>query len=202
MRQAVCHTPVKKIAVKAVEHIVKVMGIVTRAGDDGKTMLRFGARVSKSHPRIQAHGAVEEATAAIGLARAHIGSEQIREQLRQLQEQLLLVCSELTTNTMDTHKRDMTNLPHIDQQHLEYLDALVEEYEAQGFEGQGWVFPGQTKVDAFLHQARAITRRAERNVQMVRDVGENCSPMLLSYLNRLSDVLWLLAAYSARGENG
>lgn len=180
------------------------MNISTRDGDDGKTLLRHGERVSKSHPRVQANGGIEELSATLGLAYSHLQNQKMRSEIRKMQEQLLLISHELLTfgtrNALRDSEREI--LPQISQQHLDYLDTLVLDYENCGFNLSGWVFPGQTQADAFLHQARAVTRRVERIIQVTSEAGEPCSHILKSYINRLSDLLWLMAAYCAERDDG
>lgn len=178
------------------------MSISTRDGDDGKTLLRHGERVSKSHPRIQANGAIEELSAALGLAYSHLLNEKMRGEIRKMQEQLLLVSHELLTFGNANSSRERDTFPAISQEHLDYLETLVNDYENCGFNLSGWVFPGQTRADAFLHQARAVTRRVERIIQITCEADEPCSQVLKSYVNRLSDLLWLMAAYCAMRDNG
>ncbi len=168
------------------------MSIATRTGDDGTTSLLYGRRVPKNHPRVVAYGSVDELSAALGLARACPEAPDA-EFLHTTQLELVGLMGELATADEDHERFLASKLQRIVPRHLERLDQAVAEIEAGGITFRGWSMPGITLYNGFLNQARTLCRRAERDLITVRDSGGAVRPILLHYLNRLSDVLWLFA---------
>lgn len=168
------------------------MSISTRQGDSGQTSLLYGRRVAKTHPRIAAVGTVDELTALLGLARATARTPEIADGLRARQEELLLVGAELVCDNPD-QARWIKGGKALPETALDRLDALVKDLEDRGVGFKGFVQPGQTLPSAHLHHARAVTRRLEREIWALVDHGHEVRPLLRQYLNRLADVLWLLA---------
>ncbi len=169
------------------------MSIATRTGDQGQTSLLFGRRVSKTHPRIEANGTLDELTCALGLARAQAREDFLRDQLLAVQRTLWIISGELAVDDADREKFLKSQFSPLQEEHLQFLDHLVAEYESRATKFQGFVQPGDTIPSAFLHWARATARRAERTVWRAVEAGHSINPLVLRYLNRLSDVLWLMA---------
>ncbi|QDU87015.1 Cob(I)yrinic acid a,c-diamide adenosyltransferase [Pirellulimonas nuda] len=167
------------------------MKIYTRTGDEGRTGLFGGGRVSKADARIEAYGAVDELNATLGAARAAMaGIEALADAdavLHEAQNRLFDLGAELATP--DAAKRGLAVIGPDDAQHLE---AMIDRHEALLPELKTFVLPGGTSAAALLHVARTVCRRAERQCVAF---GEQhlVRPDVLIYLNRLSDLLFVLA---------
>ena len=164
------------------------MSIVTRTGDDGTTALMYGRRVPKSHPRVTACGAVDELNAALGLARASATQSQ-GGLLLPIQKELVGLMGELSTLDEDMARYIKDGFALITAGSVERLDQIAAKLEAEIPPFKDWVMPGANPASAALDFARTICRRAERHVCSL----EIHNPHIISYLNRLSDVLWLMA---------
>lgn len=176
------------------------MSIATKTGDDGTTSLLYGKRVSKTHPRVVAYGAVDSLGSALGLCRAHCEDKQTAAFLFERQRDLVLLMAELATDDAD-HERFLSRKPrtddpqrptHIDDAHLEPLDAMIARCEQGAPAFNDWLLPGENVKQAFFDAARTACRSAERQALVLRETGAAVRPVLPRYLNRLSDVLWLL----------
>ena len=168
--------------------------IATRTGDDGTTSLLFNRRVAKNHPRVVACGAVDELSAALGLARATAQDQAAAERLLAEQQCLIGVMGELSTDDADRPRLLESKLQRLQPEDLARLDALVAQMEARRLRFSGWDIPGASLHHGHLHQARATCRRAERDVATLRATGAVVPELMAQYLTRLSDVLWLLAS--------
>lgn len=169
------------------------MSISTRSGDDGETRLFSGEQVAKSHPRPAAYGDLDESVSALGLARALVRVERVGGELLRLQKTLFLVGAELATSPA---RLDL--LPErLGPGHLEALDRLGEELEGLVQLPPVFVIPGASPGSAALDLARSIVRRLERAVVGLSGTEPSLreNAVLLPWLNRLSDVLFLLARY-------
>jgi cob(I)alamin adenosyltransferase len=171
------------------------MSIVTKRGDRGMTALMYNRQVPKCHPRVETYGAVDELNAALGLARAAAADDHLRERLTSLQKDLVLLMGELATA--------MEDLPrYVKDGHLlvtpvltATLEEWIKELEAANVPAKGWATPGANTASASLDLARTICRRAERRVCALQEAGQLDNPEIVIYLNRLSDLLWLLARW-------
>lgn len=169
----------------------ELMKIYTRKGDDGTTGLLYGGRVRKDAPGPTAYGDVDEAQAAIGLARAHCpaGSE-LNDLLVALERDLWVLMADLATDGDNRHKLTAgTTLVTADM--VARLETLIDDYSERAEMPEEFVVPGEEPVSAFLDLARTVVRRAER--QSLAAVAEGS--LALGYLNRLSDLLWTLARW-------
>lgn len=169
------------------------MSIATRTGDDGSTALLYGRRVSKTHPRVQAYGTADELNAALGFARATAGDAWVREALLATQQELVGLMGELAVDDLDRERFLKSKLARLDEPHLARLDAAVAALEARKISFNAWATPGATLHAAALDLARTVCRRTERGIVALAEGGATVNPLALRYLNRLSDVLWLLA---------
>jgi cob(I)alamin adenosyltransferase len=169
------------------------VSIVTRTGDDGTTALMYGRRVPKNHPRVEAYGTVDELNAALGLARATANDNFIRDHLPTIQNDLVTLMGELAVALEDLPRYVKDGYSVVVPGMTVKLDALVREVEVQGVNFKGWATPGATVNSAALDLARTVCRRAERRVQALKEGGKLKNPEIIIYLNRLSDLLWLLA---------
>jgi len=173
------------------------MQLYTRKGDDGTTGLLYGGRVRKDAPSVEANGAVDEAQAAIGLARAEVdrGSE-VDEILIHAERDLWVLMAELATAPANRHKLTPgTSL--VTHEMVEGLESLVDGLGARFELPAEFVIPGQERVPALLDVARTVTRRAERLALAAVAPGSEVVP----YLNRLSTLLWVMARWQEHGES-
>ncbi|HOX56206.1 MAG TPA: cob(I)yrinic acid a,c-diamide adenosyltransferase [Candidatus Paceibacterota bacterium] len=169
------------------------MSIVTKRGDQGQTALMYNRAVSKSDARVEAYGAVDELNAAVGVARATVEIGVLREKLEALQQDLVRVMGELATAPEDLPRYVNDGHASVTQAMTAGLDGWIREIEAAKPPGKGWVMPGANQASAALDFARTVCRRAERRVCALKDAGQLNNPEVVVYLNRLSDLLWLLA---------
>jgi len=171
------------------------MSIATRKGDDGTTGLMYNKRVSKSNPRIVAIGTVDELNAAIGMARASNGAGFIGDNLLIIQKDLVTLMGEMATLPEDLERYRRDGFQIVSPELTLKLDNLVADIEGQGISYRGWATPGANSAAGALDVARTVCRRAERAIQSLRETGEIQNPELIVFLNRLSDVLWLMARW-------
>jgi cob(I)alamin adenosyltransferase len=171
------------------------MSIVTRTGDQGTTALMYGRRVSKTHPRVEAYGTVDELNAALGLARASATHDFIRDHLLAIQKDLVTLMGELATGVEDLPRYIKDGHTLVTSAMTHKLDALVKEIEAQSIKFQGWATPGATVNSAALDAARTVCRRAERRVCALQEAGQLHNSEIIIHLNRLADLLWLMARW-------
>lgn len=169
------------------------MSIVTKTGDQGSTSLMYNRRVPKCHPRVEAYGAVDELNAALGLARASAQNAFVRDQLLSIQKDLVGLMGELATAIEDLPRYLKDGFPRVTADLTARLEAAVKSVEAQEIRFEGWATPGATLSSATLDVARTVCRRAERRACGLEDSGQLGNAEILIYLNRLSDLLWLLA---------
>ncbi|HVA20854.1 MAG TPA: cob(I)yrinic acid a,c-diamide adenosyltransferase [Candidatus Micrarchaeia archaeon] len=168
------------------------MSIVTRGGDRGETQLLYGGRVAKDDRRTEAYGALDEAISAMGLARALSTREETRALLLALQREAFTVGAELATGK-DARDRLLAHFPTLGPDAADRLEAQVHELEARHPLPASFVLPGGTTAAAALDLARTVVRRAERRAVSVERAGELGNREVLRYLNRLSDLLFMLA---------
>jgi cob(I)alamin adenosyltransferase len=173
---------------------VRLTKIYTRGGDAGETSLGDGSRVSKLDPHIAAYGAVDELNSVLGLALVAVPGA-MRDLLRRVQNELFDLGADLSVPFAAADGR-----LRVSQEQIDALEAACDEWNAPLPELKSFVLPGGTEAAARLHVARAVCRRVERDaLRVARDVELN--PLALVYLNRLSDLLFILArAANAGGE--
>ena len=173
---------------------VRLTRIYTRGGDEGETSLGDGSRVSKLDCRIGAFGTVDELNSAIGLVLAGEPPDAMREPLVRIQNELFDVGADLSVPW------GVTDRLRVEQPMIDALEQVCDDFNADLPELRSFVLPGGTEAAARLHVARTICRRAERDVLLgAQEVDLN--PLVLRYLNRLSDLLFILArAANAGGE--
>lgn len=172
------------------------MSIATKTGDKGTTGLMFGRRVSKCDPRVEACGSVDELNAAIGLARATSKQKFLRENLFLIQKELVILMGEIGVVETDLARYTQGGYSLVTPAMTAKLDALVKKLEAQNISFKGWATPGENLNSAALDVARTVCRRAERRVCRLQEIGELHNPEIIVYLNRLADLLWLMARWT------
>ena len=171
--------------------------IATRTGDDGTTSLLYGQRVPKDHPQIEAVGAFDELNTAIGAAKAQLAESardgEVRELLTLTQKNLVALMGELACAESDAPRYEKSNFEKISATDLTRLDDAVAALEARGLKFDGWATPGANARAAAFDVARATARRAERRLTGLPAHGRSVRAELRQFVNRLSDLLWLLA---------
>jgi cob(I)alamin adenosyltransferase len=167
--------------------------IATRTGDDGTTSLLYGGRVPKDHPQIEAVGACDELNAALGGAKAAGTDPATRLELEAIQQNLVALMGELACAEADVARHAASRFVRIGDADLARLDATVAALEAAALPFGGWATPGANLRAAAFDLARVAARRAERRLVALPAAGRIVRPLLLRYLNRLSDLLWLRA---------
>jgi cob(I)alamin adenosyltransferase len=177
--------------------MVKLNKIYTRTGDDGTTGLGTGARRKKYDLRVAAYGTIDEANAAIGLARLHV-SGALDAALSRIQNDLFDVGADLCT----PGKGKIGKGPGgarltVTKAQVTWLEQEIDRLNADLAPLKSFVLPGGTAAAAYLHLARTIVRRAERMIAQLKDKrGESVTPELLKYVNRLSDYLFVASRHA------
>ena len=170
--------------------------IYTRTGDQGTTGLFGGGRVDKHHPRVEAYGDVDELNAALGLARAVETMPRIDEVLVPVQRDLFAIGALLATPDREKMQQQLEKA-RIDDARIAQLERAIDDGEAELEPLRSFIVPGGTPKAAALHVARTVCRRAERRVvALARDV--EIPALAVQYLNRLSDLLFVLARMANR----
>jgi cob(I)alamin adenosyltransferase len=170
--------------------------IYTKTGDDGTTGLLYGGRVPKDDPATEAYGTTDEAVAALGAARAAAVDGAASEEILGLQRQLFVVGADLATNPEGRGRLEpgvSLVTPEMTERLERRIDELVEERPLPS----AFVVPGANPASAALDLARSVVRRAERRVVSMERGGSEVNPEVRRYLNRLSDLLFVLARRAA-----
>ncbi len=185
--------------------------VATTKGDDGTTGLLFGGdRIAKDDPRTEAYGTIDEAVAALGLARANLGAKRrvvtlspslggLGDLILRYQRELFVVGAELATNP-DAWDRLEDGRTRVSAAMLADVERILVEAEASIVLPSEFVVPGETVTSAALELARTILRRAERRAVTLRRDGLVPGEYLVPYLNRLADLLWVLARAAEQAE--
>jgi cob(I)alamin adenosyltransferase len=186
--------------------------VATGKGDDGTTGLLFGGpRIAKDDPRTEAYGTIDEAVAALGLARAELieragagtlpdGLAALESIVLRLQRELFVAGAELATGP-DAWDRLRDGETRVDAAMVTGIEDLLAETEAGIQMPREFVVPGETRTSAALESARTIIRRAERRAVTLHRAGSVAGDHLLPYLNRLADLVWVLARAAEQAES-
>ena len=164
------------------------MKIYTKTGDRGLTSLIGGTRVPKHHLRIESYGTVDELNSYIGMIRDHQINQEHKEVLKEIQDRLFTIGSSLAS---DPEKSKM-KIPDLHNADVEMLEKEIDRMTAVLPEMRSFILPGGNVVASFCHVARCVCRRAERNVIHLNE-SEYVNEIVLQYLNRLSDYLFVLS---------
>jgi cob(I)alamin adenosyltransferase len=170
--------------------------IYTGTGDDGSTGLLFGGRVSKADPVAEAAGAIDEAVAALGFARALAEEPTVAAEILDLQRELFVVGADLATNPAGRGRLE-PGVSLVTADMVGRLEARIDELVAAHPLPNAFVVPGANPVSAAVDVARSAVRRAERRVVALHDEGGSVNDDLRRYLNRLSDLLFVVARIAA-----
>jgi cob(I)alamin adenosyltransferase len=171
--------------------------IYTKTGDDGTTGLLYGGRVPKDDPATEAYGTTDEAVAVLGLARSLVDDETLAADLLTLQRELFVVGADLATNPRERGKlREGVSL--VTEDMVRGLEGRIDDLVAQRPLPEVFVVPGANPASAALDVARSVIRRAERQVvSLEREAMRYVNPEVRRYLNRLSDLIFVLARWQA-----
>jgi cob(I)alamin adenosyltransferase len=170
--------------------------IYTMTGDDGTTGLLYGGRVSKADPATEAYGTTDEAVAALGVARSLCDDDTMRADLLTLQRELFVVGADLAANPEERKKlKDEVSL--VTEAMVARLERRIDDLVAVRPLPDTFIVPGADPGSAALDVARAIVRRAERRVVDLEGTGRRINPEIRRYLNRLSDLIFVLARWQA-----
>lgn len=174
--------------------MVKLNKIYTRTGDDGSTRLVDGSRLSKASARVSAYGDVDETNAIIGLVRLHLENRKLDAMMARIQNDLFDLGADLATPLPSDGEEDSEYALRIVAAQSTRLEEELDDLNADLEPLNSFVLPGGSPPAAYLHQARTVCRRAERMcVDMMNDTSVN--PHALTYLNRLSDFLFVAARW-------
>ena len=172
------------------------MKISTKNGDGGKTKLMFGRDVSKSSIRVEAYGAIDELSASLGLARSFSAGE-TNSFILDIQKSLVPLMTELATDKNDFDKLAEKNIRLLGTPDLEFLEKYISQAESDGTLFEGWTQSGESSLQAALDMSRARCRFAERRIVKLGESGGLARDFPIVYINRLSDLLWILAQKAA-----
>lgn len=164
---------------------MRITKVYTKAGDKGETSLVGGVRVSKASPRVEAYGDVDELNSLLGVCRARLADDEIDEVLRSIQNDLFTVGGDLASP-------GTVEVPRIDDSFVKRLEDASDRLLGQLEPLKEFILPGGSDAGAMLHLARTVARRAERRVVALAQ-SEQINPSVIVYLNRLSDLLFILA---------
>lgn len=172
---------------------MRVSKVVTKTGDKGTTGLIGGDRVSKSSTRVCAYGEVDELNSALGLALSHLKDQECLSVLNEIQNRLFTLGCDLASP-------EKIEVPRITEEHVSELDKILEDFIDELPPLEEFILPGGGPAGAGLHLARTIARRAERSAVGL-SLEEAINPLAITYLNRLSDLLFVLARIINKREN-
>ena len=172
------------------------MKIYTKTGDAGDTGLFGGGRVGKDHPRVEAYGDVDELNAMLGLVRALEPMPRIDEVIVPVQRDLFAIGALLATPDREKMRASLEKA-RLDETRIRELESAIDECEGELEPLRSFIVPGGTAKAAALHVARTVCRRAERRIVALRH-GEEIPDIVIVFLNRLSDLLFVLARVANR----
>jgi cob(I)alamin adenosyltransferase len=168
------------------------MSIATKRGDKGKTDLYLARRIWKDHPRVEAFGDLDELCAHLGLARSLLKEEETSKIIERIQRELFILGAEVAVTPGQIRKLKR----RIDTSYVERLDQELTRFEKDAhFEACCFYLPGESTLAASLDIARTVARRVERRMVTLAKKGMIRNPHILAYLNRLSDLLFVLSRY-------
>ena len=172
--------------------IMRISRVYTKTGDGGETSLVGGKRVSKASPRVDAYGDVDELNSIIGVARAHLSDPEVDDALGLLQNDLFTVGADLAS-PLDIE------VPRVKGSFVKTLEEMSDAFLSELEPLKEFILPGGSRAGATLHLARTVARRAERRIVALAEV-EEINPEVIVYVNRLSDLLFILARVVNRRE--
>ncbi|MBD0284078.1 MAG: cob(I)yrinic acid a,c-diamide adenosyltransferase [Flavisolibacter sp.] len=166
--------------------------IYTKTGDKGSTSLIGGTKVPKNHLRIESYGTIDELNSWIGVVSDHIAEHNVKQSLREIQDRLFTIGSSLAC---DPDKEPKLKSPDLHPTDISFLENAIDRMNEQLPEMKAFILPGGVPPVSFAHVARCVCRRAERCCVALQEASMEVEPLVLQYLNRLSDYLFVLARY-------
>ena len=176
------------------------MKTFNKKGDEGETSLLFGIRTTKSDPRCEAYGTIDEAVSFLGLAKNFCQPE-VRDIVTSLQRELFIIGAELAT-PLERYQNLVAKGKTVDLEMVQRLEELIDEFEGRVEMPHEFIIPGASLGSATLDIARTIIRRAERRAVSLKQEGKLKNEKVLAYLNRLADLIFTLARYEEKVGNG
>ena len=174
------------------------MKIYTKTGDAGKTSLIGGTKVLKNNPRIEAYGTVDELNSYMGLVSDFCKDDHAKNILKEIQDRLFTIGSELAC---DPDKKINMSIPDLHESDIELLEKEMDEMDKELPVMKNFILPGGSPSVSFMHVARCVCRRAERCCINLMENDGNVNPLIIKYINRLSDYLFMLARYTGMKNN-
>ncbi len=168
--------------------------LYTRGGDSGTTGLFGGRRVQKDHLRVTAYGTIDELNAALGLAISFIRQRKVIDQLHAIQNELFNIGAELASDQPVRRGKRQAGVIEIDESKTAWLEELIDTYDGKVPPLTTFVLPSGSSAASAMHLARTVCRRAERTIVTLAQ-RESVNPAILAYVNRLCDLLFVLARY-------
>ncbi len=164
------------------------MNIYTKTGDKGETSLFDNKRVSKDDIRVESYGTIDELGSWIGLTKNYVEDKEMYDTLQDIQNKLFTVASTLATEDQSKIKH------HILVEDIDHLEGIVDYYMGKLNNPKGFIVTGSNKKSAYIHVARTVCRRGERRIISLAKLA-NIDPLVIKYVNRLSDTLYAMARY-------
>ena len=175
---------------------VNITKVYTKRGDKGQTDLLGGSTARKDSLKVEAYGCIDETSSFIGLARYYTKNKVIKERLKEIQNKLLVLGGFLAS---DEKGKEMMK-DQIKEEDIKLLEEYIDEYNQKLPPLKYFILPGDEEVATHFHVARTVVRRAERRIVSLA-TQENLNPLIQKYVNRLSDLMFVLARYSEEVEN-
>ena len=176
---------------------VNITKVYTKRGDKGETDLLGGSAARKDSLKVESYGSVDEASSFIGLARYYCKNKVIKERLKEIQNKLLVLGGFLAS---DERGKEMMK-DQIKEEDIKLLEDYIDEYNQKLPPLKHFILPGDEEVAAYFHVARTVVRRAERRIVSLTAQEPDLNPLIQKYVNRLSDLMFVLARYSEEVEN-
>lgn len=167
--------------------------IYTKVGDRGSTSLIGGTKVLKNNIRIESYGTIDELNSWIGVVSDHTSSEELRQLLKEVQDRLFTIGSALAC---DPEKERKLLIPDLHERDIELLEKEIDKMNELLPEMRSFILPGGSHAISFIHVARCVCRRAERMCVALQEKEMEIEPLILKYLNRLSDFLFVVARFT------
>ncbi len=171
--------------------------VYTKFGDSGETSLLYGGRISKNSPNTEAYGITDEAVSVMGLARAFTTDERVNDLLRQLQRELFTIAAELATDP-GKYELFQQHFKPVTQEMVESLETSIDSLEEEFEMPKVFILPGGSQASSAIDLARCVIRTAERRVVAMAEQDLLTNSLIMTYLNRLGDLLFVLARYEDR----
>ncbi|MGP1428740.1 MAG: cob(I)yrinic acid a,c-diamide adenosyltransferase [Fusobacterium sp.] len=175
---------------------VNITKVYTKRGDKGQTDLLGGSTARKDSLKVEAYGCIDETSSFIGLARYYTKNKVIKERLKEIQNKLLVLGGFLAS---DEKGKEMMK-DQIKEEDIKLLEEYIDEYNQKLPPLKHFILPGNEEVATHFHVARTVVRRAERRIVSLA-AQEDLNPLIQKYVNRLSDLMFVLARYSEEVEN-